>query len=621
MATGPEKEIAIIAITARGVDLARHLKTGFPISHLYLWGKYAPDAASGEYPISPDLKETIARAFVEYRYLLLLMSTGIAIRMLAPLIKDKHEDPGVVVVDQEGIFAVSLLSGHLGRANTLTHQVAEYLGALPVITTASDIYGTISADILGRELGWKIENTQYLTRVSAALVNGEPVGIYQDAGENFQDIIAEVPTNLKVFLDLDELIQSGTKYALLITDRILDSCQSGRLPENTIIYRPRSLVAGIGCNRGIDSRTIEEAVNAVFIDNNLSTQSIRNLATIDLKQDEVGLQEYSIRNNLRVEYFNREQLGTAPVPSPASSGVLRHVGVPSVCEAAAVISSHGQVVVPKTSVNRAVTVAVARIPGGNILRNTRGKLFIIGTGPGDLAHMSFKARESILQSDVVVGYRTYIDLIRPLLVQKKVIATGMGSEVERMKTALDLAGKGKIVSVISSGDAGVYGMAGLMGEILAENPRKEIDIEVVPGIPSLASSAALLGSPLSNDFACISLSDHLIPREDIYKRIRLAAQGDYVIVIYNPRSRRRPDLLDEARNIILSYRKPDTPVGLVTNAFRKGQTVTITDLDAMTGFEINMNTTVIIGNSQTCSINNWMSTFRGYHKKYEVKMP
>jgi cobalt-precorrin 5A hydrolase/precorrin-3B C17-methyltransferase len=486
------------------------------------------------------------------------MSTGIAVRMLAPLIEDKRKDPGVVVVDQEGLFAVSLLSGHLGGANTLTRKVAEHLGALPVITTASDLTSTISADILGREQGWEIENGQSMTTVSAALVDKEPVSVFQDAGEKLEDIVVSMPPSLTMFTSLDEMIQSGIKYALLITDRILDADKLALLP-NAIIYRPRSLVVGIGCNRGTDLRTIEEAVNAVFRHSGFSTKCIKNLATINLKKDECGLSEYAEQNRYPIEYFDQEQLRLTSIPSPASKIALRHVGVPSVCEAAAILSSQGQIVSPKKSMERAVTVAIARVPFEKLSPTPKGKLYIVGTGPGYLDHLSCKARESILKSDVVVGYRTYIELIRPLLAQKKVIATGMGSEIERMKTALDFVGKGKIVSVISSGDAGVYGMAALMGEMLAENPRQEIDIEVIPGIPALASSAALLGSPLSNDFACISLSDHLVPWEDICNRIRLAAQGDFVIVIYNPRSHQRPHTARRSSRNPSSYRIPKTP--------------------------------------------------------------
>lgn len=191
----------------------------------------------------------------------------------------------------------------------------------------------------------------------------------------------------------------------------------------------------------------------------------------------------------------------------------------------------------------------------------------------------------------------------------------MGEEVERVKMAIKLAGEGRSVSLVSSGDTGIYGMAGLVGEVLGQ---RDIDIEVIPGMPLLVASAALLGAPISGDFVSISLSDYLVPWEEITRRLELAAQGDFVIILYNPRSQKRKDQLIKAREIILKYRPPSTPVGVVTNAYRREQEVLITDLEHMLDYEIGMNTTVIVGNSTTFNLDGWMVTPRGYHKKYDL---
>ena len=216
---------------------------------------------------------------------------------------------------------------------------------------------------------------------------------------------------------------------------------------------------------------------------------------------------------------------------------------------------------------------------------------------------------------MVVGYKSYIKLIEPYLGQKEVIATGMGAEVERVKTAISLARKGRVVSLVSSGDTGIYGMAGLVGEILGH---RDIDIEVIPGVPLLVASAALLGAPINSDFVSISLSDYLVPWTEITLRLELAAQGNFVIVLYNPRSQKRKLQLIKAREIILKYRPPSTPVGIATNAYRQGQEVLITDLEHMLDYEIGMNTTIIVGNSATFTIDSWMVTPRGYRKKYDL---
>jgi precorrin-3B C17-methyltransferase len=231
--------------------------------------------------------------------------------------------------------------------------------------------------------------------------------------------------------------------------------------------------------------------------------------------------------------------------------------------------------------------------------------------------MTFRAREAINHSEVVIGYQTYIKLIEPFLGEKEVIATGMGTEVERVKMAISLAKKGRIVSLVSSGDTGIYGMAGLVGEIIREKSGDEFDIEVIPGVPLLAASAALLGAPISGDFVSISLSDYLVPWAEITLRLKLAAQGNFVIVLYNPRSQRRQHQVARAREIIRQYRPPSTPVGIATNAYRQKQGVVITDLEHMLDYEIGMNTTIIIGNSTTFTLNNWMVTPRGYQTKYD----
>ncbi len=289
-----EKETAIFAVTARGAELGRRLKVILPGSQLYLPEKIVTVPGINEHIFSPTLKKSVARAFNEYRYLVLIMSTGIAVRLLARVIKDKHTDPGIVVVDDTGIFVISLLSGHVGGANELAEKVAGHIGATPVITTASDIIGTIAVDLLGKEHGWEIEESKNLTSVSADVVSGEPVGIYQESGERgWWSKKSPLPANVQVFRSIRALLKTGPRAALLITDRVLDEKEFIGLPRHTLIYRPKSLVIGIGCNRGTGRAEIEEAVSDVLSKYRLSIKSIRNLATIDIKKNEPGLLEFA----------------------------------------------------------------------------------------------------------------------------------------------------------------------------------------------------------------------------------------------------------------------------------------------------------------------------------------
>ena len=251
----------------------------------------------------------------------------------------------------------------------------------------------------------------------------------------------------------------------------------------------------------------------------------------------------------------------------------------------------------------------------------RGKLLVIGFGPGGHKHITERAREAIAESDMIIGYKTYVDLIEELVTGKQIISTGMTEEVSRAQEAVKQAEQGKKVAVISSGDAGVYGMAGLVYEVLIEKgweKEKEVEVEVIPGISAINSCAALLGAPVMHDSCTISLSDHLTPWNVIEKRLEAAGQADFVIALYNPRSGRRTRQIMEAQRILLKYRSPDTPVGLVKSAYRDSQKVVITSLKDMLDQEIGMLTTVIIGNSSTFFYDGLMITPRGYQRKYTL---
>lgn len=253
----------------------------------------------------------------------------------------------------------------------------------------------------------------------------------------------------------------------------------------------------------------------------------------------------------------------------------------------------------------------------------KGKLFIVGVGPGDHQHMTFRAKQVIEASEIIVGYDTYISLVEDLIDGKEVYRYAMTQEVDRANQAIQFAENGKVVSLVSSGDPGIYGMAGLIYEILADkgwNKENGIYIECVPGISSLNSCAALVGSPLMTDFAVVSMSDLLVPWEIIVKRVEAAALGDYVTVIYNPASKKRVHQLRDTRNIFLKYREPSTPVAIVKGAFRESQTVLMTNIDKMLEHQdmLGMITTLIVGNSSTFNYNGMMINPRGYRSKYEL---
>ena len=246
-----------------------------------------------------------------------------------------------------------------------------------------------------------------------------------------------------------------------------------------------------------------------------------------------------------------------------------------------------------------------------------GKITVIGIGPGSMEDMTPRAKKAIESADVIVGYNTYIKLIDALLGDRKVIGTAMMQEIDRCKMALEEAQKGAEVVVISSGDSGVYGMAGLVLELILELPKTERPTfgGVIAGVSAVNAAASVLGAPLMHDFAVISLSDLLTPWEKIKKRAEMASEGDFVIALYNPKSKKRAENIAEIQNILLKHKSSETPVGIVTGASREGEEKILSTLKDFTEEEINMFSLVIIGNSETYVKDGWMITPRGYAKK------
>ena len=244
-----------------------------------------------------------------------------------------------------------------------------------------------------------------------------------------------------------------------------------------------------------------------------------------------------------------------------------------------------------------------------------GKIYVVGIGPGKKPDMTFKAYEAMESSDIIVGYKTYTDLVKKYFPNTEIRSSSMMKEVDRCIEVLELAKAGKNVALISSGDAGVYGMAGIMYEVIGEND--DIEVEVIAGVTATNAAAAIVGAPIMHDYVTISLSNLLTDWELIKRRLELAAQGDFIVSLYNPKSRGRTTQIVKAQQIMLKYKSKDTPVAIVRNAGRENEEYEITTLENMLDFEINMLTIVLIGNSNTYVKNGKIITPRGYEKKYE----
>ena len=251
-----------------------------------------------------------------------------------------------------------------------------------------------------------------------------------------------------------------------------------------------------------------------------------------------------------------------------------------------------------------------------------GKIMLVGIGPGSEAHMTQRARAAIAEADVVVGYVTYIKLVAELLGGKEVVRKGMTEELDRAVSALDAARAGKKVALISSGDAGVYGMAGPTYEVLFQagwTPEGDVEVEIIPGASALNACAARVGAPLTHDFCAISLSDLLTPWPVIARRLDAVAAADFVVALYNPKSGRRTRQIVEAQRLFLRHRRADTPVAVVKSAYRRRERIEFTTLEQMAESDIGMLSTVLIGNSHTFVRHGLMVTPRGYANKYDLE--
>lgn len=345
---------AVVAITKHGIEIARRIKQKIPEVEIYVPAKHN-DSGADIHWFTEQSTQLVGNLFKTCDAIICVFSLGAVIRMIAPHLVDKKSDPAVIVIDDRANHVISALSGHLGGANALARLVASFLKAEAVITTAADVNETIAVDLLGREFGWRIENFENVTMVSALMVNEEPIAIFQDAGErNWWQ--GRLPKNVTIVEQLGQLKESQFKASLLISDRIIDD---PLVLSKSVIYRPKSLVIGIGLHWDTSEETIESGIRSVFEENDLSFNSIRNIASINRGPSVEGLDNFSKKYDIPVELYEKERLAAVTVPNP-SQAVEKFEGTASVSEAATLLSSKGDLIVPKAKFPPNLTVAVSR---------------------------------------------------------------------------------------------------------------------------------------------------------------------------------------------------------------------------------------------------------------------
>ncbi|WP_083891369.1 precorrin-3B C(17)-methyltransferase [Cyanobium gracile] len=547
---------------------------------------------------------------------------GLVTRLIAPLISDKQSDPAVLVVDPRGRFVVPLLGGHGAGGDRLAEEIAALVGGQAVLTGAGASLGRLPLDAFGQAWGWRRGAGDWRGLMVQA-AGGLPPFLSQEAGTTLWQGL-EAAGSGKDNSDGDDSNQADGEAALVIGPRSGAGCR----------WHPPSLWLGIGCERDTSLPVLERLVAEGLAQQGLAREAVAGLASIDRKGDEPALLALAEQHGWPLRLYDASTLAAVAVPHP-SEAVAREMGTPSVAEAAALqaaseaASEAGQPLThlagtaPRLLVEKRIGRAASGERGAATLAVAlaarqwapqRGSLHLVGSGPGPIDLLSGDARRALAATTVWVGYGLYLDLLEPLRRPDQLRREGrLTEERARCAEAIDLARQGLDVALISSGDSGIYGMAGLALELWLQLPVLDRPAFTVhPGLSALQLAAARAGAPLMHDFCTISLSDRLTPWEVIERRLKGAASGDFVVALYNPRSLGRPWQLGRAIELLVEGRPASTPVLLARQLGRAEEALSLHTLGNLPEDQVDMLTLVLVGNSSTRVQDGRMVTPRGY---------
>ncbi len=554
---------------------------------------------SGSDP-APD--KVLQQQWPHARGFVVVGACGLVTRLIAPLLQGKDNDPAVVVLDQQGQHAIPLLGGHSAGAEALSQQLAAALGGKAVLTGHSAGQGQLSLDAFGQGWGWQRGSGDW-SALMKGCAQGQPLHWHQQSG---LPLWQQLPGRETLSL---EPSSSGSTADLVISAELGSGCR----------WHPPQLWLGIGCERNTSLSVLKRLVQQSLAAAGLAEAAVAGLASIDRKGDEPALLQLAEQRGWPLRLFEAEQLAAVAVPNP-SAVVAAEMGTPSVAEAAALLAAgpdavlqlHKRVERASPGEHGAATLAVAA--AASQWAPQRGGLQLIGSGPGSLGLLTPEAREALSRCSVWVGYSLYLDLLEPLRRPDQLRRDGqLTRERDRCAEALKLACQGVQVALISSGDSGIYGMAGLALELwlaLAEGERPSFAVH--PGISAVQLAAARCGAPLMHDFCTISLSDRLTPWEVIERRLIAAAQGDFVVALYNPRSQGRTWQLERAVELLQQERSGSIPVALARQLGRADEAISLHTLATLPIELVDMLTLVLIGNSSTRADADRLVTPRGY---------
>ena len=529
---------------------------------------------------------------------------GAVTRLIAPLLSGKQNDPAVVVMDAHGQNIVPLIGGHAAGAEQLAHALAAALGGQVVLTGDAASQERLALDAFGEAWGWVRGGTPEAWHdLMLSQASGPRLNVVQQTGT-----------------DLWRSSTAGQHFGVTADSEHGIALAIGPRSDGAPCrWHPATLWIGIGCERLSCLALIQRAVDRSLQSAGLAKESVAGISSIEAKGDEPALLEFCEHQNWPLRLFGAAALADVAVPTP-SEVVKAEMGTASVAEASALLASGdgAQLLQSKRIFHAeggeqgAVTVAIAE--AAHPLAASKGELHLVGSGPGSLQLLTADARTALSRCVLWVGYGLYLDLLEPLRRCDQVRLDGqLTRERDRCWQALDLARQGARVALISSGDSGIYGMAGLALELWMDLPEIERPrFQVHPGLSALQLAAARAGAPLMHDFCTISLSDRLTPWQVIERRIEAAASGDFVVAIYNPRSRERNWQLTRAKEILLCARPETTPVVMARQLGRSDEQVSLHSLGNLRPEDVDMLTVLVIGNSSSRVQDGRMVTPRGY---------
>lgn len=576
-----QQHIALIAVTHQGIKQARHLRTRLQTGELYRPDRYGPSTHPWDHPYQGALSEQIPALFQQCDQLVFFLATGAVTRLIAPWLSSKTTDPGVLAVDEAGAFVVPVLSGHQGGANAFARTVAGCLGAIPVITTASDIGGRFSPDLLADTLGWIAEPSERLKAAALALVNRTPVALIQEIGCQGEWLAEkDLPDQVTVLQDCSQLTQTSFAYVLWVTDRVVTDC-CGIDPERILWYRPKSLVLGVGCERGIPVEALEEGLEQFLQRHCYAKASIGALATLDRKADETGILKLAERYNWPLVFYSAAELAQVSTMANPSPVVEQCVGTPGVAEPAALLTASAphllvekEVISSKLAPQR-MTFALARYAAYNPVSSTRGKVFFIGAGPGDPDLLTIKARHCLERADVVIYAGSLIpeDILRFVRPGAVLHNSAYLALEELMEIMLSAVQAGKKVARLQSGDLSLYSA---IQEQMTLLDTAGIDYELIPGISAFQAAAAALKSEftLPQEVQTIILTrgegrTSMPERESLAS---LAAHQATLCIFLSAR------LSKQVQEQLLTAYPPDTPVAILYRVSWPDEKIMITEL-------------------------------------------